>query len=292
MNRKRRRKGKVVIPVIRLRPVTRPGLIADDRVILAGCMPEKQMWVHHTFSEFAIGFVTSGRGSYQIDDRPVQRIEAGCLFHVYPGPIFHYGPDPGTMWCEYHFGLDGPRFQQFRKAGLFATDGRVQPLNQVTSLIVHFRDLIETVKRAGPGDSDRAVLMAERLLAELYYSRVSLQTEQTPSKPIEAILRHCQEHLSTELDFEALAAAHAMSYSSLRQSFRKVTGSGPAHYVTGLRCDRARALLAETGLSIKEIGTKIGIDDPYTFSRIFKRSVGIAPREYRRQARVWSGGAR
>ena len=283
----RMRKAPSGRPLIRLNPVGRPGCISDDRLILANCAPEKVAWVHHAFSEYAIGFVSSGRGSFQVDDGPVQRMQAGCLFHVYPGPIFHYGPDSGTTWCEYHFGLDGPRFQHLRKAGFFATDGRVQQLTQVTTLVVLFRELIDTANRAGPGDADRAVLLAERLLAELYYSRVSLQ--QTPSKPLEAILRHCQQQLASELDFEALAAEYAMSYSSLRQGFRHVTGQGPAHYVTGLRCDRARALLAETALSIKEIGRKVGIDDPYTFSRIFKRGVGVSPREYRRQAQVWNG---
>ncbi len=282
------RKKKAPDPLIRLNRLMRPGLITDDWVILANSIPHKDAWIHHQFNVYAVGFVSSGRGSYQVDNGPVQRIEAGSLFHVYPGPVFHYGPDPGTEWCEYHCGLDGPRFQHLREAGVFSTDGRVQQLTNVTALVVQFRELIDVVRRAKPGDADRAVLMTERLLLELYYNRVSLQAS-TPSKPIEAILKYCQEHLAEALDFEALASEHAMSYSSLRQGVRAVTGLAPAHYLTALRCDTARAMLADGELSIKEIGSKVGIDDPYTFSRIFKRTVGVSPREYRTKTLLWVG---
>jgi AraC-like DNA-binding protein len=36
-----------------------------------------------------------------------------------------------------------------------------------------------------------------------------------------------------------------------------------------------------TELRINEIAAKIGIDDPYYFSRFFKRRIGVSPHEYR-----------
>ncbi|MCZ7649231.1 MAG: AraC family transcriptional regulator [Planctomycetota bacterium] len=275
-------------PTIFMRPLMRPALIRDLTVILAGCAPNKVTWVNHRFNDYAVGFVTSGRGTFQLDGGPVRNIEPGCLFPVFPGPVFHYGPLPHTAWCEYHFGVSGPGLQRLIDAGVFPADGSVHQLVNVAPLVEGIRELLRVVRRAGPGDADRAVLMAERLLVEMYYSRESLQQAQTPSTSMQAVLEHCRRHFQVDVDFKALAAAHAMSYSTLRQSLRKLTGQAPAHYLTTLRCDAARTLLSDTDLSVKEIGARVGLGDPYTFSRIFKRRVGLSPQAYRRQAAPWA----
>lgn len=271
-----------------MRPLMRPSMVRDLTVILAGCAPNKVTWVNHHFNDYAVGFVTSGRGTFQVDDGAVQDIGPGCLFPVFPGPMFHYGPTPHTAWCEYHFGVSGPGLKRLIDCGVFPADGTVHQLVNLAPLIEGIRELLRTVKRAGPGDADRAVLMAERLFVEMYYSRASLQQAQTPSKSMEAVLEYCRRHFHAEIDFEELAAEHAMSYSTLRQSMRKLTGQAPAHYLTTLRCDAARKMLSDTDLSVKEIGARVGIDDPYTFSRIFKRSVGVSPQTFRLQAAPWA----
>ena len=51
--------------------------------------------------------------------------------------------------------------------------------------------------------------------------------------------------------------------------------------LTEARMERARQLLANTRLSISEIGTQSGYRDPYHFSKRFKDMVGISPRKFR-----------
>ncbi len=75
-----------------------------------------------------------------------------------------------------------------------------------------------------------------------------------------------------------------MSYSSLRQKLRQLTGAAPAQYLTSLRCDAARKLLCSSEFSVKQIAARVGIDDPYAFSRVFKRHVGLSPQNYREGA--------
>ncbi|HYF48445.1 MAG TPA: AraC family transcriptional regulator [Planctomycetota bacterium] len=275
-------------PTIFLTPKSRPGLIRDLSINLAGCALEKAGWVHHRFNQTAIGLVVSGRGTYQADDGPIRAIEPGCMFPVYPGPVFHYGPFEGTTWAEYHFGLDGPGVKRLVAYDWLPQDDRVHQLANVALVVEGIRELIRIVGRAGPGDADRSVLLAQRLLMEMYYSRAELQHANTPSKSMEAVLQYCRSNCEREIDFVKLATENSMSYSSLRQSMRKLTGMGPAHYVTHLKCERARMLLSDTDLSVKEIGARVGVDDPYTFSRIFKRHVGLSPQKFREQAAPWS----
>lgn len=269
-----------------------PATLSDLRVSNVGFIADKRQWIHHQFGLYAMGFVVAGHGSYRVgDDGPVRRVGPGCVFTVYPGPTFHYGADPGTGWDEYHVGLVGPGMQRLLASGVFFTDGSVRQLVDVGPIVETIREIVRVLKRGELGDADRAVLLAERVFTEAHFRQASLRKQQTPSEAMEGVLLACRQRFADgddAIDFAALAAEHAMSYSALRQQMRRVTGVPPAKYVTRLRCDAACALLSDTDLSVKEIAARVGIGDPYTFSRTFRRSVGVSPQKYREQTAPWA----
>jgi len=63
--------------------------------------------------------------------------------------------------------------------------------------------------------------------------------------------------------------------------FKEETGENFIYYLTNIRIQKAKKLLTNQALSIKEIGIKVGYSDPNYFSRIFKKSVGQTPTEYK-----------
>ena len=63
--------------------------------------------------------------------------------------------------------------------------------------------------------------------------------------------------------------------------FKEETGENFIYYLTNIRIEKAKQLLSKKELSVKEIGIKVGYSDPNYFSRIFKKSVGQTPTEYR-----------
>ena len=257
----------------------------DLRVISSGHMAAKDEFIHRPFSIYAVGFIVSGRGSYQCDRGAVYDVEPGCMFTVFPGPRqFNYGALWGGTWEEYYVCITGPGLKRLLAADWFPTDGRVYPLSDFAPVVALYQELIGAVRGSQPGDSERTGLIAERLLLEMFYRRASTRAALTPGKPVEAVISYCQQHLAEPIDFEALAERNAMSYSSLRQKIRQLTGTAPAQYLTSLRCDAARKLLSGSNLAVKQIASQVGIDDPYTFSRVFKRHVGLSPQNYREGA--------
>lgn len=72
-----------------------------------------------------------------------------------------------------------------------------------------------------------------------------------------------------------------ISDSWFRKSFRKKYGMSPAKYRQKLVFDRAKRLLKNTNLSVKEIAFQLGFDNQNYFSRIFKVHVGVSPAQYR-----------
>lgn len=276
-------------PLIAARPLGQPNVLRDLYVTAVGYLPHKKEWVHHGFSMHAIGLIVSGRGTYRAGGGPIRALEPGCMFAVYPGPEFHYGARPGTAWEEYYVCLAGPGLRRWLRNGLFPCDGSVHPLLDLAPLVERCREMLRVLRRGQPGDADRATLLAEQYLLELYYHRTAGRRARTPNPSLDAVRSHCQEYFAEPLDFQALAKRNAMSYSLLRLRLKQLTGAPPAQYLARLRCEAARTLLSDTDLSVKTIAERVGMEDPYSFSRTFKKCLGLSPAHYRRQTAPWAG---
>lgn len=83
-------------------------------------------------------------------------------------------------------------------------------------------------------------------------------------------------------DATALAAACALSRVHLARLFRRYAGTTPYAYLEARRMDQARALLALGDRSVAAIAEELGYRSPFTFSRAFKRVVGVAPSRWQK----------
>jgi transcriptional regulator GlxA family with amidase domain len=95
-----------------------------------------------------------------------------------------------------------------------------------------------------------------------------------------------QAEIEGSLNMQALARELNVSYSSFRHTFQQHTGSSPHQYLLELRLVRARNLLAQTGLSVKEVAKQAGFDDEHYFCRFFKMKTGSTPGQWR--SRFWN----
>jgi AraC-like DNA-binding protein len=85
---------------------------------------------------------------------------------------------------------------------------------------------------------------------------------------------------------EELAEVAAMSRAALAKRFVDLVGQSPIHYLVGWRMQVARRLLRDSGLSIAEIGGKVGYESEAAFNRAFRRVVGTPPATWRNDARA------
>ncbi|WP_156158182.1 helix-turn-helix transcriptional regulator, partial [Gordoniibacillus kamchatkensis] len=86
-----------------------------------------------------------------------------------------------------------------------------------------------------------------------------------------------------ELSMEQAAEHVNLSPFYFSKLFKQHVGETFIDYVTRLRIDRAKELIARAGveLSLKEVCFEVGYHDPNYFSRVFKKVTGMSPTEYR-----------
>ena len=93
---------------------------------------------------------------------------------------------------------------------------------------------------------------------------------------------HLRETFARPHRLKALAAAAGLSVPHFCTLFRRLTGYAPIDFVIRQRVQAACRLLDTTDRSISAIAAEVGYEDPYYFTRCFRRVTGSSPRAYRR----------
>lgn len=100
---------------------------------------------------------------------------------------------------------------------------------------------------------------------------------------IEGIKSFLEKNYSREFTMDELAESVMLSKSYLSTYFKAKTGVNLSGYIQQQRIRKAVVLLEETDLHINDISTAVGIGNANTFIRVFRKYMGVAPSEYRRQ---------
>jgi AraC family transcriptional regulator len=158
---------------------------------------------------------------------------------------------------------------------------------RLTALLKEFAAELATEK---PGREIVMRALVEQLLVHILrnYStpRLSEELELSRVGLVDRRIRRSVELMHTQLDqdltLKALAAASYLSPFHFARLFKKLTGSSPHNYLAGIRAARAQLLLAETDLSVTEIGARVGYLSGSHFTKAFRIATGATPREFRK----------
>lgn len=118
------------------------------------------------------------------------------------------------------------------------------------------------------------------ILAETY-DREKGDTTQEQNRHVTNVVKYMYEHLEENLTLDQITQEFELSRSYLNAVFQKYTQHAPMDFYINLKMKRACELLRSTDLYIYEVAQRLGYADQYYFSRLFRRVVGISPKEYR-----------
>lgn len=80
---------------------------------------------------------------------------------------------------------------------------------------------------------------------------------------------------------DELAKAAGLSRTSLAERFRETMGDTPLNHLRTLRMQRAVQLLTNTSHHLEAVAAAVGYQDAFSFSKVFKRTVGMSPKAFR-----------
>ena len=98
---------------------------------------------------------------------------------------------------------------------------------------------------------------------------------------IQVAVAYINENYMDEITVKSLAHLANMSESNFYAAFKKQMGISPIAYLNNYKLSVAAGMLTNTSDTVSEISYSVGISNPLYFSKLFKKTYGVAPKEYR-----------
>lgn len=95
------------------------------------------------------------------------------------------------------------------------------------------------------------------------------------------ITQFIDRQFATRFRIDRLLERFEISPSRGNRTFRKIHGVSIQEYLILKRMEKAKELIEKTGESVKKVAQQVGYEDPFYFSRLFKKKYGLSPRDFR-----------
>lgn len=238
----------------------------------------------------------------------MQVIEEGTEYFVHQGEhlflakgLRHWGlpiTEAGTAWYWIHFeGVEEEQAGYSDRLPLPETsfytprhyDYRFElPKHGVSaihpSLEGRLMAMLDEYQRPKLHGMTRTSIQVYELFLDLHEATVSGEAVPTPIGKMSSlagkVMAYLVDHASEEFQAEELARELALNYNYISTVFRKHTGQTVIETHTKLRINKAIDLMRNTSLNVAEISERVGFNNPYYFSRVFKKVTGEPPSVY------------
>jgi len=231
------------------------------------------------FPFYTVEFTVRGKGSFACHGKTYP-LRYGTLTGYGPKAPHHFKTDPADP-MEHIFiifmGQDAGKL--FEKS----------ILHSVPSILVSNPDLtlsiMEHILKIGFDKSARAEEIIcnylRAILLEQTDSPLAVNPNRLSLENFQRCKNYLDHHFETIHSSSQLAEECSLNIRYIARLFKRYKQMRPHKYLIQLKMNKAANLLLTTTLSIKQVAQMIGLEDPYHFSRLFKKSFKKAPSQYR-----------
>ena len=237
-------------------------------------------------SEYAIVLITAGSGEYEFRNFAPGHCRQGDVLLVSPGQWHRYRPLATTGWSELWICLGGEYPHRLREKGVAFAKPCLSLMTHFTAVNLAMLNLVREVRQQTNFNStvfSSKVLEIIALISEASALPQAQPKEKHPihephvAKAIEFIWSNSHRPLSTG----DVAHAIGLVARTLERRFAACHERGIREEIEWSRYSRARRMLQENDLPIKEIAYSCGFGDPRRMIEVFRRLTAATPTEIR-----------
>ncbi|MCH4889654.1 AraC family transcriptional regulator [Acidaminobacter sp. JC074] len=227
---------------------------------------------------YLIHFVIMGQGKLIINQK-AYKLQARQAFLLTPDDVAFYQADQEAPWTYMWFGFHG------LKAKALVETYIPQPVFDISSHTIDaIRPIINMSFEAKKNDLYNTGLLMQAFGA-IEMDQLS-HTKKSDSHVIDDIKEYIDNDFASIKSTHEISRAFDFNLDYISRRFKAQTGQSLKDYLMTTRINNARKLLDLTDMSIEDIGTSIGYQDPYYFSKIFKKKTGESPSGYRKRLQL------
>ena len=226
-------------------------------------------------------YCQSGQATLTVNDKS-NTIKRGDIVIISPEHDFHYQAKKQSGHQAYWVSFTGSLATDFAERLLMKMDDGVAHVGILNNIIADLELLLELGQR---GYTATNVIHAVHVLQQsLSFLALQLRLsafQSNSSFDLEDVETLMRNNLHQELNLDTLAHYSQLSKFHFAKKFKELTDTSPIQHFINMKIQQACIRLDSSSAPIKQIGEELGYSDPYYFSRIFKKTVGMSPKQYR-----------
>ena len=261
--------------------------------ILPGCPyppkehPERYLFTYgrgRVLSEYQLLYITKGEGLFSSEatgrGRDI-RICAGDMFLLFPGVWHTYKPLEESGWKEHWVGFTAEFMDKLVRNGFFSKEKPVLKVGIHSEITDLYTKAIDIASSQESGFQQALYGIVSHILSlTYYYDKNHPYIESDISDRINSAKIIISDKFVT-ITPKDVAEAVCMSYSNFRKIFKEYTGFSPAQYIQDVKINKAKELLTNTGMTVKEIALTLGYENNDYFFTAFRKKEACTPQDYR-----------
>jgi pyruvate-formate lyase/AraC-like DNA-binding protein len=201
-----------------------------------------------------------------------------CIYKPHEPQYLHFNMNHSEVYWTHFTGLKCNEI--LNQCGM--SEDRLYYIGENIKLVKHFKRLTEEIilKRAYYEDISASILQNCLYLAGRMLREQELGVKGTTVDKILNIIEMINLNYKEKITLDSLAStAHMSKYSFIRH-FKNYTGYTPIDYLIRVRIQRAKEIMERGNATVKAVALEVGYDNPFYFSRLFKKYEGISPEEF------------
>lgn len=236
------------------------------------------------FRYYGMEYIASGMCDLVLGEESYQ-LRAGSIF-CYDPQTPHKIVNTGTVpLVKFFIDFTGSSVEQ-HLGEIFLRSPRPYQMPNLRVMHEMFNQILETGKTGGRNVQGILMQIILLIAAQVQDKAVNLHEYASQSyMTYERCLSIIQQDFKEMKSISRLAEQCHISTGYLSRIFKKYAGESPSDILTRLKLNHAGELLLQDNLLIKEVADRIGYDDPYHFSRLFKNHYGMSPKHFRESVR-------
>lgn len=231
--------------------------------------------------EFKLIYITNGSGYVCFENEEETRLEKGDVLMILPNQKYQYYHDSRYDWKEYFIRFEADALYHQLIKTLFINEYQVVDAGFNEELVRLFQRSVDVVRNGLKSSQVYLSGILLHILGLVIAETRNNVAEKREKQQVERAKMLMHEQVNSEVSLQEIASQMNLSYTTFRKKFKKYSGISPARYLNELRMDKARELLAETALSVKEIAYQLQYSSSNQFSTMFKKQVGLSPQQFR-----------
>ncbi|WP_409344295.1 helix-turn-helix domain-containing protein [Paenibacillus sp. MBLB4367] len=247
-------------------------------------------WRPAPMRDFDLWYALNGTGEIFINGTP-HRVHKGACFLLRPGDRVSatQHPDDRLGVIFIHFSVTGPRDVPLDPETL-GFPPRLTLMDDTYHFERDLHRLLELPDRPEPFAAEEFHHLMQLIFLQLRragarpaaHDRHSLKHKQLVHHTIDRI----RDRIGQPIDHRELAELAGLSPRYVSNLFKQYTGHSLKAYITRMRMERAKLLLAETSMNITQAAEAVGYNDIYFFSKLFRSLYGVPPSHFRRNEKA------